>query len=741
MPANSVKLTRKLGAGPVFFTAISTILGAIMFLRFGYAVGHVGLYGTMAVVILGHMITIPTAMAISEIATNHRVEGGGEYYIISRSFGLQVGAAIGIALYLSQAISVAFYLIAFAEAFRPILGILQEHTGIMLNDFRLISLPCLGFLIMIIYFRGASFAASLLYFIVFILFITLLLFFLGEGTPTTSNQAIYRFGPEDGDSFFIVFAIIFPAFTGMTAGVGLSGDLKNPRRSIPLGTLGATLLGMVVYLFVIYKLANSANQVALSSDPLVMQDIALWGPIIPIGLACATISSALGSIMVAPRTLQALAHDGIFVRKTLNQRLAKSHPRTGEPVGALLITSVIAAIFIIIGDVNTVAQIITMFFMVTYGSLCLISFLEHFAADPAYRPTFKSRWYISLPGALLCFAMMFKINALFAGLALTMMTLLYILIARTQPDEEGLASLIQGALFQVARRLQILLQKNEDRSTHHWRPFLIGLSASSFERYDMIELLRWVSHKYGFGTYIHFIKEYLSKQTRDESDQALDRLVRIANASGSNVYFSTLVSPSYTTAIAQVLQLPGISGQKNNMILFEFERENPEGLSDIIDNFPLVKAKDFDILILGSCARSFGYRREIHIWITRNDYENANLMILLGYILLGHSAWDGGLIKIFDICPPERMDEESIRLADLVKAGRLPIATHHIQLVEGHPEKSVRDWVNIKSCEADLVILGLREEMLKHQNGSEVFHGFDDVGNILFVNTTSEREI
>ena len=115
------------GTLPVFLTAISTILGAILFLRFGYAVGMLGFWGVILIIFLGHTVTIPTALALSELATNQRVEGGGEYYIISRSFGLNIGATIGISLFMSQAISVAFYVIAFTEAFEPVFNRLSER--------------------------------------------------------------------------------------------------------------------------------------------------------------------------------------------------------------------------------------------------------------------------------------------------------------------------------------------------------------------------------------------------------------------------------------------------------------------------------------------------------------------------------------------------------------------------------------------------------------------------------------
>jgi amino acid transporter len=278
------------GTAPVFLTAISTILGAVMFLRFGYAVGSVGFVGTLVIILIGHLVTIPTAMAIAEIATNQKVEGGGEYYIISRSFGINIGASIGVALYMSQAISVAFYIIAFAEAFDPVIAYLSDEYGFFITDKRLISIPALLALAALMLTKGANIGMKALYIVVATLFISLLFFFLGS---TEYNQYLtsspLNLYVENGDGFFIVFAIIFPAFTGMTAGVGLSGDLKDPKKSIPWGTVSATLIGMIIYVFIAYKLAISASPEELVSNQLVMSMISIWGPIIPIGLAAATI--------------------------------------------------------------------------------------------------------------------------------------------------------------------------------------------------------------------------------------------------------------------------------------------------------------------------------------------------------------------------------------------------------------------------------------------------------------------
>ncbi|NJK96760.1 MAG: hypothetical protein HC905_19230 [Bacteroidales bacterium] len=246
--------------------------------------------------------------------------------------------------------------------------------------------------------KGANLGVKALYYVVTILAISIVLFFLGS--PATANEFSFNFANAEfrnSGQFYLVFAIIFPAFTGMTAGVGLSGDLKNPAKSIPIGTIAATVLGMIIYFFISYKLASSATPEELTNNQFVMSKIALFGWIVvPLGLAASTISSALGSVMVAPRTLQALANDKSFPVKLINRWLSQSRKKDEEPVNASLITCTIALVFVALGNVDVVAQIISMFFMITYGSLCLISFLNHFGSSPSYRPSFKSKWFISL---------------------------------------------------------------------------------------------------------------------------------------------------------------------------------------------------------------------------------------------------------------------------------------------------------------------------------------------------------
>ncbi|HCC71295.1 MAG TPA: amino acid permease [Bacteroidales bacterium] len=735
--------TKKKGFGtaPVFFTAISTILGAILFLRFGYAVGTLGFWGVILLIILGHMVTIPTALAISEIATNKRVEGGGEYFIISRSFGLNIGATIGIALFLSQAISVAFYVIAFTESFEFFFNFIKEKFNFTLPR-QVISIPAMTALAILILKKGANLGVKALYVVVAILAISLVLFFLGSTQYSAESDfslgsAVFR----NKESFFIVFAIIFPAFTGMTAGVGLSGDLRKPSRSIPLGTTIATFSGMIIYFFIVFKLARSASIDDLVNSQLVMGKIAIGGSvIIPLGLAASTISSALGSVMVAPRTLQALAADQSFPSSKLNWWLSRSRKSDQEPINASVITVIIAMIFVALGNVNAVAGIISMFFMVTYGTLCLISFLNHFGASPSYRPSFKSRWYLSLPGFIISAWVMFKINASYALVAIIVMLLLYAYINYYHKDRQGLESIFANAIFQLNRNLQVYLQKSAGKKTQQeWRPSAICISKNSFERDTAFRLLNWISFKYGFGTYLHRIEGYYSKKTNADAQEILKDLVNKFENIENHVYIDTIISPSYTSAIAQAIQVPGISGMENNMVIFEYSKDKPEELHEIMDNHALVNAGNFDVCILASSQRDFKFKKGIHLWVKSTDEYNANLMILLSFIISGHPDWKKTHIKIFDICKPEQYNEMLENNKKLIKEGRLPITEKNIEIIIEEPDVNPKDLIIERSKDAALTLIGFRGESLRHDE--ELLSGYDELGTILFVNSHNQKTI
>jgi len=738
----SIQNTKRFGTIPVFFTAISTILGAILFLRFGFAVGTLGFWGAFLIIIAGHALTIPTAFAISELATNKRVEGGGEYFIISRSFGLNIGATIGIALFLSQAISVAFYIIAFTEAFEFIFNYFSNSLNIDLPR-QTISIPSMLVLGIVILRKGANTGVKMLYFVVAILAVALLLFFLGRTDYQTASAGSIPAGElRNMKDFFMVFAIVFPAFTGMTAGVGLSGDLKNPAKSIPLGTILATIAGMAIYIAVIYKLSVSVSIEDMLANQLIMSKIAIFGiVIIPLGLAASTLSSAIGSVMVAPRTLQALALDSSFPVKRINRWLAAGRKSDGEPVNATLITLIIALFFVTIGSVNAVAEIISMFFLVTYGSLCLISFLNHFGSSPSYRPSFRSKWYLSLIGFLIALWVMFRINAPYALASLILMTLVYFYIKMYHHERDGLESLFANTLFQINRNIHVYLQRSESRKkVKEWRPSAICISKDSFTSTRAFQLLKWISYRYGFGTYLHRIDGYYSRATSRQAAEEHSKLISFYNTPHNHVFVDTIISPSYTSALAQAIQLPGISGMENNMVIFEFSKENPENLKEILENTELIKAGHFDICLLAFSRKEMNFRNGIHVWIDIGFPENSSLLILLSFIISGHPDWRKSNIRLFTTCKPGENEEIKIKLTELVRNGRLPISEKNITIINEEAGMSLKGLINDRSSAAALTLIGFSTHGLKSR-GENILGGYDDIGTILFVNSHDHKEI
>lgn len=728
---------KKLGTPAVFFTAISTILGAILFLRFGFAIGTLGFWGVFFLIIIGHLVTIPTALALSEIATNKRVEGGGEYFIISRSFGLNIGSTIGITLYLAQAISIAFYIIAFTEAFTFFFDFIYSIFGINMPQ-QFISVPSMVLLALLIIKKGANMGVKTLYIICGILFLSLFLFFLG-GTKTpdiatvVANNAFDNFKLKNFDNFFIVFAICFPAFTGMTAGVGLSGELKNPGRSIPIGTIAGTLIGMIVYFCVAFKLSTSATTADLLSNQLIMSKIAIGGAfIVPIGLAAATASSALGSALVAPRTLQALAKDKIFPSKKINNFFIKEREKDGEPINASIFTCALALIFVLMGDLNAVAQIISMFFILTYGSLSLISFLHHFGSSPSYRPVFKSRWWISLIGFVVSVWVMFRINMFYAIVAFILLILIYIYINYYHKNRRGFESIFTNTISQLMRNLRLFFQKQSEKQLlADWRPSVICVSDKSFLRTKAIALLNWISYKYGFATYLHEIKGNYNKENYEKA-KLEKQLIIAEHDDKSSVFIDTIISNDRLAAMSQAVQIPGISGMANNMVLFDFDKNNDEEIKTAINSFNIVNEGNFDFMFLSTTNKLTTFKGGIHIWINHVDENNTNLMIMLSFIISTHHNWKRSNIKVHVVTNGKEHLDFVDNFKELINSGRIPIMMKNVEFIECKQNEGYKDIINSKSETAGLTVIGITKELINKHN-YDLFKNYDKIGDTLFV--------
>lgn len=455
-----------------------------MFLRFGWVLGNVGLPLTLLIVTMATAITLLTGLSLSATATNMKVGSGGAYYIISRSLGLEVGAAIGLPLFLAQALGIAFYISGFAESVVGVLDVAPfiEHLPEVfqgISEIRFISVISL-LLLTLLALISADLALKAQLLILCTIFASLVSFFLGG--PPEQNFPLPDAVLPDIFDFWVVFAVFFPAVTGIEAGIAMSGDLKDPSKSLPRGTIAAVLTGYLVYMTIpIVMVYFIKDERILLTRPLIMAEIARWGQLILIGVWAATLSSALGALLGAPRTLQALAND-----KVIPRGIGRGFGKKNDPRFATAISFAVALVAILLGDLNMIAPILTMFFLTSYGLINLSSGLEGLIESPTWRPKFRFPWWGSLIGAAACFTtmLMIDIGATFTALIVT--GALYFFMKRRQIRSDW-GDMKHGVLMLLIRfALQRLLKHPPDE--RNWRPNVLVFSGSPQTRWHLVEL-------------------------------------------------------------------------------------------------------------------------------------------------------------------------------------------------------------------------------------------------------------
>ena len=474
--------TRKLGTfGGVFVPNVLTILGVIMFMRTGWVVGNAGLMGALLILLIAKAITILTTLSLSSISTNSKVGAGGAYFLISRSLGLEVGGSIGIPLYFAQAISVAFYLVGFSESLKILAPGINEQ---------LISMIALALFVGVAWF-GASVVAKTQYLILILLVASLVSIFTGFG-PAPDFSSRLGAGFSENQGFWTAFAIFFPAVTGIMAGVSMSGDLKNPSKSIPAGTIWAVVVTMVIYAILMVWLALNADREQLQTDNLVLLDIASVPVLIYLGLWAATLSSALASLAAAPRTLKALAQDRVLPR-VLGNSLGRG---SLEPHVSLLITAVVAGVCILLGDLDLIAPVISMFFLATYGTVNLVAGIERIIQNPSYRPSFKTHWALSILGGLGCVGVMLLINPIATVVAMVIIMFVYGVLSK-RAITAGWGDARSGIWFAITR-FGLLRYGASRQHLRNWRPIILVLVGSPKSRLSMLMFAHAFEARRGF---------------------------------------------------------------------------------------------------------------------------------------------------------------------------------------------------------------------------------------------------
>ncbi|MCF6240735.1 MAG: hypothetical protein L3J74_05250 [Bacteroidales bacterium] len=677
----------------VFTPSILTILGVIMYLRLGWVVGQGGLILTLVIISVAHIISVSTGLSISSIATDKKIKTGGIYYILSRSLGMAMGGSIGIALFIGTALSISLYIVGFTENFLSIPAI-SKFLGMQgsINDIRIVGTVVIISLV-VLAFISTAVVIKTQYFILAAIFLSLISIVWGffSGTSTGDSNILWSPMPEHLP-FEYLFAVFFPAVTGFTAGVAMSGDLKNPNKDIPRGTLAAIIVGFVVYILLAIGVAAFVERDILINDSNFLMHIARFSPFVVAGIWGATLSSALGGILGGPRILQAIAQD-----KILPSFLGKGFGVNNEPRNALLFIFAIAEMGILVGDLNMIAGIVSMFYLASYGFINLAFALESFAGAD-FRPTFRISKWVGVIGFVASFAVMFKLDATAMSLALLIMVGIYILLKRKEMRSD-FGDVWTSVWNSVARSALYKMDKNkiEDRN---WQPNIILFSGSSSKRQYLVDFGKSLVGKFGVLSNFDLIENPSADYLFPKHKQSLSE-----GAKEVGIFYRRQTCKDIYQGIEMIASTYGFSGMEPNTVLMGWAKQSsePEKFVRLIKS---LNQLDLNVLLMDyDKHRGFGKKSSIDIW-WRGEGQNNNLALFLAKFLMSSPEWENAKLRLISISQFEQQGEMLYRKARYVlDALRIEADVHVIN--NQYNKQSVYDIIKEESLNTDLVFMGL----------------------------------
>ena len=677
---------KKFGAfGGVFTPSLLTILGVIMYLRLGWVVGHAGLWGALIIVLIAHIISITTGLSISSIATDKKVGAGGVYYVLSRSLGLPIGGAIGLTLFIGTALSIALYIVGFSESFNDLIGI--EST---LNNIRLTGSVAL-LILTIIAFISTSLAIKAQYFILAAIFISLgaIIF----GVPVPADAIPVNTAPTPSLPMATIFAIFFPAVTGFTAGIAMSGDLKDPKKAIPLGTISAIGVGFIVYVGLVIFLYFKVDAELLKTDYRILERISIFAPAVVAGIWGATLSSALGGILGGPRILQAMSLD-----KITPMIFGKEQGKSKEPRIALIAAIILAELGILIGDLDIVARVVSMFYLAAYGFINISFFLESWASAD-FRPSFKVNKWFGFVGFLATFGVMFQLDMLAMFMALIVIGGIYLWLTRRE------IALGTGDIWRSVWSTGVKegLKRLESKDDHkrNWKPNILLFSGNSDARPHLIEFSQALAGRSGLVTNFDLIENkgmdiLFTKHKQSVKDELLHKY---------GIFGRQIEVKNIYKGIETIASTFGFSGVDPNTVLMGWARNTKDPIwfaqmtQSLIDLDYNVLYMDYDV------KRGFGNRQQIDLW-WRGISNNAELMLQIAKFISFNADWRNAVIRILlvnDFNVDRRIIEN--RITKLLEEFRL---TAQIKIIDNHLEqKPFYDILKSHSLRSDLVLIGI----------------------------------
>jgi len=617
----------------VYLPSVLQMLGVILFIRLGWITGHIGPWKMSLIILISSTILFVTSLSLTSIVTNMRVGSGGSYYIISRSLGMEFGSAIGILLSVAQLTTIAVCVSGFAIS-------LQE----IFPHYSLTSLELCTILgLAIVSSFPVDFALKAQGMIYFIVLSAIVSVFMGSGshipseiTATPSTLAL---------TFWPAFALFFPAATGIESGMAMSGDLKTPSRSLAIGSLASVLTAYLVYASLCLFLSSQVSADLLRSHPLIIHYVSKYSILFILGVWGATLSSALGGLLTAPRTLQALAKD-----KILPSFLSKGYGKANHPRTASLMIISISTLLIILSDMNHLLPVLSMVCLMTYGLLNFVAFFESLLKNPSWRPLFRTPPLLSLFGTVACLMSMFMINsgASFIVLFLVGALCFWTTKRKLKGNWDDIRYSIFSFFASTATNKLVHIKKNPKS----WRPNILAIVDPSLKETNTIHFAHTLNQAKGFLTY----GTTLEKQ-EDAIDTVREAFADYFAKKDIACFYHINAQDQAALGNHQIVQNYGLGPLQPNTIILKAPTD-PEKISSfcelLIETFKLQK----NIVLLKIDEDNLAFRQEkkdkhIDLWWGGKYHCNFELSLALAHIMQNDKTYLGATITIKTLVPNE----------------------------------------------------------------------------------------